>query len=58
MLNAMLTMRPPRAHIAINLSVLVKQETTVVPQPAYSPDPAPADFFIPKFKNVVESPTF
>jgi transposase len=38
---------------------LVKHETTVVPQPPYSPDLAPADFsFIPQIKNVIERPMF
>jgi transposase len=38
--------------------LLQKHETTVVPQPPYTPYLAPADFFIPQIKNVIERPTF
>jgi hypothetical protein len=38
---------------------LVKNETTVVPQPPYSPDLAPADFFLfPKFKSILKGRRF
>jgi hypothetical protein len=38
---------------------LAKHETTVVPQPPYSPDLAPVNFFfIPQIKNIVERPMF
>jgi transposase len=30
------------------LEFLVKNETTIIPQPPYSPDLAPADFFSPQ----------
>jgi transposase len=36
---------------------LTKHETTVVPQPPYSPDLAPADFFlVSKLKSSVKDP--
>ena len=42
---------PAHASILI-LEFLTKHETTVVPQPPYSPDFAPADFFLfPKLKS-------
>jgi transposase len=38
---------------------LVKNETTVVPQPTYSPDLAPADFFLfPKLKSTLKGRHF
>jgi transposase len=38
---------------------LTKHEATVVPQPPYSPDLAPADFFLfPKFKSSLKGPRF
>jgi len=38
---------------------LVKNETTVVPQPPYSPDLAPADFFLfPKLKSTLKGRRF
>ena len=38
---------------------LTKHETTVVPQPLYSPDMAPADFFLfSKLKSSVKDPSF
>jgi histone-lysine N-methyltransferase SETMAR len=48
------------AHISLLIrQFLVKHETTGIPQPPYSPDLAPADFFfIPQIKNLVERLTF
>jgi transposase len=38
---------------------LAKNETTVVPQPPYSPDLAPADFFLfPKLKSTLKGQRF
>jgi len=38
---------------------LAKNETTVVPQPPYSPDLAPADFFLcPKLKSTLKGRCF
>ena len=38
---------------------LTKSETTVVPQPPYSPDLAPADFFLfPKWKSSLKGRRF
>jgi hypothetical protein len=38
---------------------LAKHKKTVIPQPPYLPDLAPADIlFIPQIENVVERPTF
>jgi len=38
---------------------LAKNETTVVPQPSYSPDLAPADFFLfPKLKSTLKGRRF
>jgi transposase len=38
---------------------LAKNETTVVPQPPYSPDLAPADFFLfPKLKSALKGRHF
>jgi len=38
---------------------LAKNETTVVPQPPYSPDLAPADFFLfPKLKSTLKGRRF
>jgi len=41
------------AHASLHIrEFLTKHETTVVPQPPYSPDLAPADFFLfPKLKS-------
>jgi hypothetical protein len=39
--------------------VNIKNETTVVPQPSYSPDLAPADFFLfPKLKSTLKGRRF
>jgi histone-lysine N-methyltransferase SETMAR len=48
------------AHTSLLIcQFLAKHETTVIPQPPYSPDLAPADlFFIPQIKNDVERPMF
>jgi hypothetical protein len=48
------------AHASLPIcEFLVKQETIVVPQPPYSPDLAPADFFLfPKLKSTLQDPSF
>ena len=49
---------PPHASLLIR-EFLAKQETTVVPQPPYSPDLAPADFFLfPKLKSTLKGRRF
>jgi transposase len=49
---------PPHASLLI-LEFLAKQETIVVPQPPYSPDLAPADFFLfPKLKSTLKGRRF
>jgi transposase len=49
---------PPHASLLIR-EFLVKQETIVVPQPPYSPDLAPADFFLfPKLKYTLKGRRF
>jgi transposase len=41
------------------LNFLAKNETTVIPQPSYSPDLAPADFFLfPKLKSTLKGHRF
>jgi transposase len=43
---------PPHASFLVR-EFLAKQETIVVPQPSYSPDLAPADFFLfPELKSI------
>jgi len=46
------------AHVSFLIhEFLTKHETTVVPQPPYSPDLAPADFFLfPKLKSTLKGP--
>ena len=45
---------PAHASLLIR-EFLVKQETIVVPQPPYSPDLTPADFFLfPKLKSTIK----
>jgi transposase len=45
---------PERASLLI-CEFLAENETTVVPQPPYSPDHAPADFFLfPKLKSTLK----
>jgi transposase len=45
---------PPHASLPIR-EFLAKQETIVVPQPPYSPDLAPADFFLfPTLKSTLK----
>jgi transposase len=48
------------AHASLLIrEFLSKNETTVVPQPPYSPDLAPADFFLfPKLKSTVKGRRF
>ena len=49
---------PPHASLLIR-EFLAKQETIVVPQPPYSPDLAPADFFLfPKLKSTLKGRRF
>ena len=49
---------PPHASILIR-EFLAKQETIVVPQPPYSPDLTPADFFLfPKLKSTLKGRRF
>jgi transposase len=49
---------PPDASLLIR-EFLAKQETIVVPQPLYSPDLAPADFFLfPKLKSTLKGRRF
>jgi transposase len=49
---------PPHASLLIR-EFLAKQETTVVPQPHYSPDLAPADFFLfPELKSTLKGHRF
>ena len=53
-----MTMHLPHASLLIR-EFLVKQETIVVPQPPYSPDLAPADFFLfPKLKSTLKGRRF
>jgi transposase len=47
------------AHSFLVRNFLAKNETTVVPQPPYSPDLAPADFFLfPKLKSTLKGRRF
>jgi hypothetical protein len=48
------------AHLSFLVrNFLAKNETTVVPQPPYSPDLAPADFFLfPKLKSTLKGCCF
>jgi transposase len=48
------------AHASLLIrEFLAKNETTVVPQPSYSPDLAPADFFLfPKLKSTLKGRRF
>ena len=47
------------AHSFLVRNILVKNEVTVVPQPPYSPDLAPADFFLfPKLKSTLKGHHF
>ena len=49
---------PPHASLLI-LEFLANQETIVVPQPPYSPDLPPADFFLfPKLKSTLKGRQF
>jgi transposase len=49
---------PPHASLLIR-EFLAKQETIVVPQPPYSPDLAPTDFFLfPKLKSTLKGRRF
>ena len=49
---------PAHASLLIR-EFLAKQETIVVPQPPYSPDLAPADFFLfPKLKSTLKGRRF
>jgi len=49
---------PARASLLIR-EFLTKHETTVVPQPPYSPDLAPADFFLfPQLKSLLKGRRF
>jgi transposase len=49
---------PPHASLLIR-EFLAKQETIVVPQPPYSPDFAPAEFFLfPKLKSTLKGSQF
>jgi len=49
---------PPHASLLIR-EFLVKQETIVMPQPPYSPDLAPADFFLfQKLKSTLKGRRF
>jgi len=49
---------PPHASLLIR-EFLAKQETIVLPQPPYSPDLAPADFFpFPKLKSTLKGRRF
>jgi len=49
---------PAHASLLIR-ELLVKQETIVVPQPPYSPDLAPADFFLfPQLKSTLKGSRF
>jgi transposase len=49
---------PPHTSLLIR-EFLAKQETIVVPQPPYSPDLAPADFFLfPKLKSTLKGRRF
>jgi transposase len=49
---------PPHASLVIR-EFLAKQETIVVPQPPFSPDLAPADFFVfPKLKSTLKARRF
>ena len=49
---------PSHASLLIR-EFLAKQETIVVPQPPYSPDLAPADFFLfPKLKSTLKGRRF
>ena len=42
----------PHIHCSLSVTSLAKHATTVLPQPPYSPDLAPADFFLfPKLKS-------
>jgi len=49
-----------RAHASLLIrEFLTKHETTVVPQPPYSPDLAPAEFFLfPKLKSALKGRRF
>ena len=43
------------AHASLIRSYLAKHQTSVVPQPPYSPDLAPANFFLfPKLKTTLK----
>jgi transposase len=48
------------AHTSLLIcEFLAKHETTVIPQPPYSPDLAPVDFFLfPKSKSTLTGPRF
>jgi transposase len=49
---------PPRVSLLIR-EFLAKQETIVMPQPPYSPDLAPVDFFLfPKLKSTLKGRRF
>jgi transposase len=49
---------PPHASLLIR-EFLAKQETIVMPQPSYSPDLAPAEFFLfPKLKSTLKGRRF
>ena len=49
---------PAHASLLIR-EFLMKHETTVVPQPPYSPDLTPADFFlVPKLKSALKGRRF
>jgi len=49
---------PPQASLLIR-EFLAKQETIVMPKPPYSPDLAPADFFLlPKLKSTLKGRRF
>jgi len=47
------------AHASLIRSYLAKHQTSVVPHPPYSPDLAPADFFLfPKLKTTLNGRRF
>jgi transposase len=49
---------PPHTSLLIG-EFFAKQETTLIPQPPYSPDLAPVDFFLfPKLKSTLKSHQF
>jgi transposase len=49
----------PAHSLFLVRNFLAKNETTVVPQPPYSPDLAPADFFLfPKLKSTLKGRRF